>query len=93
MQETTLLRGKGHDFTLFSLHGKSCGKKKTSSSPTQSNREVNINVTIEMYDDKGVQLKTADLVTDENGKVLMKCRYCERVFEREILLENNGLEP
>ena len=45
------------------------GKKKTSSSPTQSNREVNINVTIEMYDDKGVQLKTADLVTDENGKV------------------------
>ena len=33
------------------------------------------------------------ITTDENGKVLMKCRYCERVFEREILLENNGLEP
>ena len=45
------------------------GKKKTSSPPTQSDREVNINVTVEMYDDKGVQLKTVDLVTDENGKV------------------------
>lgn len=31
-------------------------------------------------------------ITVENGKVLMKCRYCERVFEREVVLEYNGLE-
>lgn len=35
----------------------------------QSDREVNINVTVEMYDDKGVQISTADLVTDKDGKV------------------------
>ena len=45
------------------------GKKKANSAPTQSDREVNINVTVEMYDDRGVQLQTADLATDENGKV------------------------
>ena len=30
-------------------------------------------------------------ITTENGKVLMKCRYCERVFSREVVLEYNGL--
>ncbi len=28
----------------------------------------------------------------ENGQVLMRCHYCERVFEREVLLKFNGLE-
>ena len=45
------------------------GRTRTSSPPTQSDREVNINVTVEMYDENGVQLNTEDLVTDENGKV------------------------
>ena len=31
-------------------------------------------------------------ISTENGKVFMKCRYCERVFEREVVLEYNGLE-
>ena len=29
---------------------------------------------------------------DDKGQVLMRCHYCERVFEREILLNYNGLE-
>ena len=45
------------------------GKKKANSAPTQSNREVNINVTVEMYDGRGAQITTADLVTDKDGKV------------------------
>ena len=45
------------------------GRTKANSRPTQSDREVNINVTVEMYDENGVQLKTADLVTDKDGKV------------------------
>lgn len=28
----------------------------------------------------------------EDGVVQMRCHYCERVFEREVLLKNNGLE-
>ena len=31
-------------------------------------------------------------ISTENGKVFMKCRYCERVFEREVVLVYNGLE-
>ena len=45
------------------------GKTVADSAPTQSDREVNINVTVEMYDDKGVQINTADLATDKDGKV------------------------
>ena len=45
------------------------GKTVANSAPTQSDREVNINVTVEMYDDKGVQINTSDLVTDKDGKV------------------------
>lgn len=29
----------------------------------------------------------------ESGQVMMRCHYCERVFEREIVLKTNGLEP
>ncbi len=29
----------------------------------------------------------------EDGQVMMRCHYCERVFEREVVLKNNGLEP
>ncbi|MGN0902591.1 MAG: aspartate carbamoyltransferase regulatory subunit [Succinivibrio sp.] len=28
----------------------------------------------------------------EGDKVIMKCRYCERVFDREVVLQYNGLE-
>ena len=45
------------------------GRSKANSPPTQSDREVNINVTVEMYDENGVQLHTEDLVTDKDGKV------------------------
>ena len=45
------------------------GETVANSAPTQSDQEVNINVTVEMYDENGVQLKTEDLVTDSNGKV------------------------
>ena len=45
------------------------GRTVANSAPTQSDREVNINVTVEMYDGDGVQLRTVDLVTDKNGKV------------------------
>lgn len=31
-------------------------------------------------------------ITVENNKVQMKCRYCERVFDREVVLDYNGLE-
>lgn len=31
-------------------------------------------------------------VTDK-GEVMMRCHYCERVFSREVVLKNNGLEP
>ncbi len=30
-------------------------------------------------------------ITKENDEILLKCRYCERVFSREIVLEYNGL--
>ncbi len=30
-------------------------------------------------------------ITTQNGKVLLKCRYCERVFERDVVIEHNGL--
>lgn len=29
---------------------------------------------------------------DDNGQVLMRCHYCERVFEREVVLKFNGLD-
>ena len=29
---------------------------------------------------------------EKDGKVLMRCHYCERVFERELVLKYNGLE-
>ncbi len=29
---------------------------------------------------------------DEDGQVMMRCHYCERVFEREVVLNYNGLE-
>ena len=29
---------------------------------------------------------------DSNGQVLMRCHYCERVFEREVVLKHNGLD-
>ncbi len=28
----------------------------------------------------------------EDDKVMMRCHYCERVFERELILKTNGLE-
>lgn len=28
----------------------------------------------------------------EDGEIMMRCHYCERVFTREIVLEHNGLE-
>ncbi len=28
-----------------------------------------------------------------NDTVMLRCHYCERVFEREVLLQHNGLEP
>lgn len=28
-----------------------------------------------------------------SGEVTMRCHYCERVFTREVVLKNNGLEP
>lgn len=28
----------------------------------------------------------------EGEQVMMRCHYCERVFEREVVLKNNGLE-
>lgn len=31
-------------------------------------------------------------ITTEGDKVNMKCRYCERVFDRKVILEYNGLE-
>ena len=45
------------------------GRTKANSPPSQSDREVNINVTVEMYDENGVQLDTEDLTTDKDGKV------------------------
>ncbi|MCI6796321.1 MAG: aspartate carbamoyltransferase regulatory subunit [Succinatimonas sp.] len=30
--------------------------------------------------------------TDKDGKVMMRCHYCEREFSRETILEYNGLE-
>ncbi len=27
-----------------------------------------------------------------NGQVMLRCHYCERVFEREVILKTNGLE-
>ncbi|WP_298499694.1 Ig-like domain repeat protein [uncultured Methanobrevibacter sp.] len=44
-------------------------RTKANSAPKQSDREVNINVTVEVYDGRGVQLTTADVVTDKDGKV------------------------
>lgn len=31
-------------------------------------------------------------ITTVDGKVYMKCCYCERVFDREVVLQYNGLE-
>ena len=45
------------------------GKTVANGVAPQSDREVNINVTVEMYDENGVQLTTAPLVTDKDGKV------------------------
>lgn len=32
-------------------------------------------------------------IIKEGSQVMMRCHYCERVFEREIVLKTNGLEP
>ena len=45
------------------------GKSVMNGVPPQSDREVNINVTIEMYNERGEQLTTVPLTTDKNGKV------------------------
>ncbi|WP_295112191.1 Ig-like domain repeat protein [uncultured Methanobrevibacter sp.] len=45
------------------------GKSVMNGVPHQSDREVNINVTIEMYNERGEQLTTVPLTTDKNGKV------------------------
>ncbi|MBQ9275704.1 MAG: aspartate carbamoyltransferase regulatory subunit [Succinivibrio sp.] len=31
-------------------------------------------------------------IDEEKGQVMMRCHYCERVFERKVLLQYNGLE-
>ena len=45
------------------------GKTVMNGIPPQSDREVNINVTVEMYNERGAQITTVPLVTDKNGKV------------------------
>ena len=45
------------------------GKTIANGAPTRSDREVNINVTVEMYDERGAQITTVPLVTDKDGRV------------------------
>ena len=33
------------------------------------------------------------IFVNSNQEVMMRCHYCERVFTREVVLKNNGLEP